>query len=169
MRMVRGNFDITDAPSGRRSMSDWWLVENGVAFDGLTMTWHDAGLTITAQDPTCNRLYIAFHAEAGEAVWGGGEQLSYLALNGRRFPMWTSEPGVGRDKSTTLTQQMDAAGMAGGDYWTTNYPQPTFLTSRWFAVHLDASCFSVLDFADPVAHRVEVWAHTARFEISTLR
>jgi alpha-glucosidase len=25
--------------------------------------------------------------------------------------------------------------MAGGDYWNTNYPQPTFLTSRWLAVH----------------------------------
>jgi alpha-glucosidase len=44
-------------------------------------------------------------AEPGEAVWGGGEQMSYLALNGRAFPIWTSEPGVGRDKSTELTRR----------------------------------------------------------------
>ena len=74
------------------------------------------------------------------------------------FPMWTSEPGVGRDKSTELTRQMDEIGMAGGDYWNTNYPQPTFLTSRWLAVHLDASCYTVLDFTDPAAHCVEVGA-----------
>jgi alpha-glucosidase len=42
-----------------------------------------------------------------------GEQMSYLALNGRAFPMWTSEPGVGRDKSTELTQQMDAPAWRG--------------------------------------------------------
>jgi alpha-glucosidase len=49
--------------------------------------------------------------------------------------------GRGARQSTELTQKMDAQGMAGGDYWTTNYPQPTFLTSRWLAVHLDASCY----------------------------
>ena len=38
--------------------------------------------------------------------------MSYLALNGRAFPIWTSEPGVGRDKSTELTRKMDADGMA---------------------------------------------------------
>jgi hypothetical protein len=55
-----------------------------------------------------DRLWLSFHAEHGETVWGGGEQMSYLALNGRAFPMWTSEPGVGRDKSTA-----DADGRAG--------------------------------------------------------
>jgi alpha-glucosidase len=91
--------------------------------------------------------------------------MSYLALNGRRFPMWTSEPGVGRDKSTALTRRMDEDGMAGGDYWNTNYPQPTFLTSRWTALHLDATCYSVLDFTDAAAHQVEVWSDTARFDV----
>ena len=83
-----------------------------------------------------DRLFVRFVADPGGAVWGGGEQMSYLRLDGRRFPIWTSEPGVGRDKSTALTQAMDALGNAGGDYWTTNYPQPTFLTQRALAVHL---------------------------------
>jgi alpha-glucosidase len=91
--------------------------------------------------------------------------MSYLALNGRSFPMWTSEPGVGRDKTTELTRQMDASGMAGGDYWNTNYPQPTILTSRWLAVHLDAACYSVIDCTDPAAHTFEVWSSAATFEL----
>ncbi len=165
IEMIRGNFRIDDAPTARREMSAWRAIEGGAQFEGLTLSWAGATLTLIADDPSHDRLYIRFFAETGEAVWGGGEQMSFLALNGRRFPMWTSEPGVGRDKATELTKAMDEAGMAGGDYWTTNYPQPTFITSRWLAVHLDASCYSVLDFTDPAAHQVEVWSNKARFEL----
>ena len=168
--MVRGNFRIEDSPIDPIEPCDWTLLHNAAQLlhngTEVAQLRIEAGqLVVNAADPATDRIWLRFHAEPGEAVWGGGEQMSYLALNGRAFPMWTSEPGVGRDKSTELTQQMDASGMAGGDYWTTNYPQPTFLTSRWLGVHLDASCYSVLDFSDPAAHQVEVWSNTARFEL----
>ncbi len=168
--MQLGNFRIEDSPSGAITPLDWLLGENFAEFhfDGLIVAriaLSGAVLTVTATDSAYDRITLRFHAEPGEAVWGGGEQMSYLALNSRRFPIWTSEPGVGRDKTTALTQTMDAQGMAGGDYWNTNYPQPTFLTSRWLAVHLDASCYSVLDFTDPAAHVVEIWSNDARFEL----
>ncbi len=170
--MVRGNFHFEDRITDRVEPTHvrfvaggLLLLHDGVAVARLRVVGNT--ITIEAIDPAANRLWARFHAEPGEAVWGGGEQMSYLALNGRRFPMWTSEPGVGRDKSTELTRAMDQAGMAGGDYWTTNYPQPTFLTSRWLAVHLDASCYSVLDFTGPAAHQVEVWSNAARFEVFT--
>lgn len=168
--MVRGNFHFADSLSAKRRPTEFRLFEGGVAFlDGgeaiAELRISENSVIVSASDPAANRLWVRFHAEPGETVWGGGEQMSYLALNGRRFPMWTSEPGVGRDKSTELTRAMDAAGMAGGDYWTTNYPQPTFLTSRWLAVHLDASCYSALDFTDPARHEVEVWSGAARFEV----
>ncbi|MFN6936622.1 MAG: alpha-glucosidase, partial [Tsuneonella sp.] len=165
IEMVRGNFRIDDAPLDRRELAAWDAFEGGVRFDGARIEWGGPALTVTCDDPSFDRIYIRFHAEPDETVWGGGEQMSYLALNGRRFPMWTSEPGVGRDKTTELTRAMDEAGMAGGDYYHTNYPQPTFLTSRWIAVHLDETCYSVLDFTDPHAHAVEVWSGTARFEL----
>lgn len=165
IEMVRGNFRIDDDPQDRNDLTDWTARDNGVEFAGARLSWSGNSLTLEATDPACDRLWLRFHAEAGEAVWGGGEQMSHLALNGRRFPMWTSEPGVGRDKTTALTQAMDQAGMAGGDYWTTNYPQPTFLTSRWLAVHLDSSAYSVLDFTHAARHTVEVWSGAARFEL----
>ena len=168
--MQRGNFRIEDVPTAQLSPAEW--QHDGAAIvllDGgepaVRLDLGERGLTAVCLRAGYDRIWLRWHAEPGETVWGGGEQLSYLALNGRAFPMWTSEPGVGRDKSTQLTRQMDAAGMAGGDYWNTNYPQPTFLTSRWLAVHLDASCYSVLDFTDPAAHVVEVWSDTARFEL----
>lgn len=170
VQMVRGNFRIDDSPCDAVTPRNWRRDGDRIMLlDGesavAVLGFGAEGLTVTANDPAHDRLWVRFHADPGETVWGGGEQLSYLALNGRRFPMWTSEPGVGRDKTTALTRLMDEAGMAGGDYWTTNYPQPTFLTSRWLAVHCRATCYSVLDFTDPAQHQVEVWSGAARFDM----
>jgi alpha-glucosidase len=169
VHMVRGNFSMADAPSDVRPLRDWRVAGNGVELlaEGTVaarICWSGSKMDICSIDLAFDRITVSLHAEPDETVWGGGEQMSYLALNGRRFPMWTSEPGVGRDKSTELTRMMDAEGMAGGDYWNTNYPQPTFLTSRWIAVHVEESCYSVLDFSDPAQHVVEVWRNSARFE-----
>ncbi len=167
--MYRGNFKITDAleESGSgdaiiNGLNRVILVSEGKELVRLTI--ESSALLVESMDPEHNRLFLHFHAERGETVWGGGEQMSYLALNGRNFPMWASEPGVGRDKSTEITRIMDEEGMAGGDYFHTNYPQPTFLTSRWLAVHCAESCYTALDFTDPAFHRVEVWSNSARFE-----
>ncbi len=165
--MRHGNFRIADDPTDRLDSGAWSIDDNTVVFAGVAkLTFDPAAMTlkVAALAPAADRIWLRLHAETGEQVWGGGEQMSYLALAGRSFPMWTSEPGVGRDKSTELTRLMDEQGMAGGDFWTTNYPQPTFLSSRQYACHLDAACYSALDFGDPAAHVIEVWAHEARFE-----
>ena len=175
--MHHGNFAFSDAPTGAQTPQ--WCVAVGDGRWELSLSQNTPPLLelcvesrdgfdrihVHALDPEMDRLTIRLAAEPDEAVWGGGEQMSYLMLNGRRFPMWTSEPGVGRDKSTDLTRAMDAAGNAGGDYWTTNYPQPTFLTSRGLAVHLESTAYSVLDFTDPSAHRIEVWQGTASLAV----
>ncbi len=170
IEMYRGNFTIADAPCDALtplgcevSAQQVTLFAGEEAVARLTLEGNrlDAELLLQGYD----RIQLRFHAEPGEAVWGSGEQMSYLALNGRSFPIWTSEPGVGRDKTTELTRAMDEAAMAGGDYWNTNYPQPTFLTSRWLAVHCTAEAYSVLDFTDPARHRIEVWAPQTAFEL----
>lgn len=166
--MERGNFKIDDTPAKHLEPRDWTIEGESVLLssDGepcVRLLAQGDRLTVEVLNADFDRVWLKLVAAKGEAVWGGGEQISYLALNGRHFPMWTSEPGVGRDKDTALTQLMDREAMAGGDYWTTNYPQPSFLTSRWFAAHLRAECYSVLDFTSPDYHRLEVWS--ARFHI----
>lgn len=170
VEMLRGNFRIADAPEGTLAplacdvsrtqvdLADAQGLAARLRFDGQR-------LDVELLRPGYDRMTLAFAAAPGETVWGGGEQMSYLALNGRRFPMWTSEPGVGRDPATELTQVMNRLGMAGGDYWNTNYPQPTFLTSNWLAIHCTSSAYSVLDFTDRHAHRVEVWSARTGFEL----
>ncbi|MBN8502274.1 MAG: alpha-glucosidase, partial [Sphingomonadales bacterium] len=168
--MVRGNFRIEDAPVDMVALRQWAMDDDAVILSddqgaAARLRFVDSAVEVTLLREGFDRIHLHFHAQSGEAVWGGGEQMSYLALNGRAFPIWTSEPGVGRDKSTALTRLMDEQGMAGGDYWNTNYPQPTFLTSRWLAVHCAAESYSVLDFTDPARHRVEVWSAATRFEL----
>lgn len=173
IEMVRGNFRIEETradlplPSAASVSPDRVVLADpaGAASVTLSLAETPAGATLvmTAVGTAANRLWIALEAQPDEHVWGGGEQMSYLCLNGRAFPIWTSEPGVGRDKSTELTRLMDQLGMAGGDYWTTNYPQPTFLTSHGLGVHLASTAYSVLDFTAPARHLIQLWE--ARMEI----
>lgn len=167
LSMKHGNFAIADSPANAIAPADFTLADTAVSLiangrEVASLRLEGTALVVRPIDPGYDRLTLRFHAEPGEAVWGGGEQFSYLALTGRRFPMWCSEPGVGRDPAAPLAAK---TGAGGGDYWHTNFPQPTFLTSRWLALHLTASVYSVLDFTDPAAHRVEVWANEARFEL----
>jgi alpha-glucosidase len=162
--MVRGNFKIADAPVGlvalRHARADGdslLLAEADGSQPLLRLRCEGDHLHIETLVAGYDRVWVDLVARPGEHVWGGGEQMSYLDLSGRAFPMWTSEPGVGRDKSTELTRLVDADSMGGGDYWWTNYPQPTFLTSTLLGCHLDSSAYSVLDFTDPTRHRIEVW------------
>ena len=134
--MCRGNFDIQDVLTERWPLDRFSAT--GMAVRLWSSQYPDAAVNITvrvdgdkaslevcAENEAANRIWVHFPRGESESIWGGGEQMSYLRLNGRRFPFWTSEPGVGRDKTTALTKIMDESGNAGGDYWTTNYPQPT--------------------------------------------
>ncbi len=169
--MVRGNFALTDrgdaavalghvmADPGDPAARLLAAAPGAAPLLRLTLAGHRLCLTLLSGD--WNRVELAVPAHGGEHIYGGGEQMSYLALNqtpdARRFPLWTSEPGVGRDKSRDLTRIMDAEGMAGGDYWTTNYPQPTWLSSAGYALHLDSRAYAEFDFTDPAQHRIVCW------------
>ncbi len=181
IQMRNGNFKIEDYVSARVPLTHAVLsLKDGVATIALSPApgqparlnlivdgdGPDAVIRFESHDSTINRLWLRFPAEAGEKVWGGGEQMSYFDLRGRRFPLWTSEPGVGRDKSTFLTFQADQAG-AGGDYFNTNYPQPTWLSSRRYALHVETTAWSAFDFRHDDFHEVEVWAIPERVELWT--
>lgn len=138
-----------------------WLLEVTVVSSG-----DDAVLELKALDPTLNRLWLRVPADAGEHVWGGGEQFSHFDLRGRHFPLWCSEPGVGRDPASPLFQQVEGRRKgSGGSYAHTNYPQPTFISSRRYALHVDSFAYAAFDFRAADFHEIEVWEIPARIEI----
>ena len=129
-----------------------WLLELAVSITG-----NDAVIALRALDPTLNRLWLRVPAEVDEHVWGGGEQFSYFDLRGRHFPLWSSEPGVGRDPEATLFQQVEAlANGGGGTYAHTNYPQPTYISSRRYALHIDSYAYAAFDFRDAAFHELSL-------------
>jgi alpha-glucosidase len=164
VEMYRGNFKIEDRLDARIPLAHAEIADGAILLAPapgttplLAVTPTEDGLRLESRDPSLNRFWLRVPAQSGEHVWGGGEQMSYVDLAGRRFPLWTSEPGVGRDKGSWLTFEADRTGMAGGDYWNTNYPQPTFLSSRRYALHVESSAYAVFDFRDPAFHEIEVW------------
>lgn len=108
-------------------------------------------------DDTINRMYFVFKSRKEERFFGCGEQFSYLNLKGRNYPIWTSEPGVGRDRNTLITFQADQMGIGGGDYYTTNFPQPTFISSEKYLLHMDTSYYSDFDFSEDETTEICVW------------
>ena len=180
VRMNKGHFKISDYLTKRIPLqsavtylqgSTWQIVLapslNAAQVLRVEIKADAAALRmrITSLDPSVNRLWLRVAATHGERVWGGGEQLSYFDLRGRRFPMWTSEPGNGRDKSTLLTFKSDQASNSGGDYYNTNYPQPTYVSSRRYALHVDTLAYSAFDFCHEDFHEIEVWEVPACIEI----
>ena len=184
-----GNFDIQDFVEERVSLR-CAALENRDGPDGtlrITLARHPFAepelvliirvspvgddATIAFEIPSSaamNRLWLRVRAQRSEHVWGAGEQLSYFDLRGRNFPLWTSESGVGRDKSTHMTHMADVhmAKGAGGNYHSTSYPQPTFVSSSKYCLHAETGgSYAEFDFRHPDFHELQFWAVPAQIEL----
>ncbi len=172
IQMNRGNFALADRLDERLALRGALVSAAEIGLSAapglpvlLTLRVEGDQLHLACADPAFNRFWMRVGSEPGERLWGGGEQMSYFNLAGRRFPLWTSEPGVGRDKSTLLTWEADRLGNAGGDYWNTSYPQPTYLSSRHYALHVETTAYTCFDFREPGFHEIEAWEVPARVEM----
>ncbi|GAK72002.1 alpha-glucosidase [Agrobacterium rubi] len=172
MDMYRGNFEIEDYVIERRALAHAQVEGNRILLSDATgqpprliLTVVDNAITFEATDPKLNRLWVRIKADEDEHVWGGGEQMSYFDMRGRRFPLWTSEPGVGRDPTSEITFKANVKDKAGGDYFNTNYPQPTYVSSALYALHVETSAYSVFDFRQKAFHEIEIWAIPDRIEL----
>ncbi len=173
--MYRGNFKIEDYVIERRPLSVTGVseTENGVVLDmngeravTVAVDGDCAVLSFEQKNPEINRFWFRVTAEAEEKCYGCGEQMSYFNLRGRHFPLWTSEPGVGRDKTTYVTWRSDVEnGGAGGDYYNTNFPQPTFVSSRHYYVHVDSTAYADFDFRNESFHELQIWNVPASIRI----
>lgn len=169
--MYRGNFKVSDRLGEKLALVDY-AVESSDAGDvrvtfsksgllPLTVVFgveHDrAVIRFVGNKEGINRLWLRLAAEEQEHVYGCGEQFSHFDLRGRNFPLWTSEQGVGRNKDTYITFLADKEDRAGGDYYWTFFPQPTFISSRKYYCHVDDSAYMDLDFRHPSYHELQLW------------
>ena len=113
VEMYRGNFKISDYLIKRCPLALTKVTEAGAGVILLDfeetirmrveLTEEMCQLRFEALKAAGNRFWLRLRSDAREAFYGCGEQMSYFNLKGRNFPLWTSEPGVGRDKSTYIT------------------------------------------------------------------
>jgi alpha-glucosidase len=172
--MVRGNFRLDDDPQPAPPLDRCGRGDNGRMILASTDNAARLGVSLAPERPRLrlaslgghDRITIDFLLAEGDVVWGGGEQMSYLALNGRRFPIWTSEPGVGREPGMPLTDMANADGsFAGGDYWTTNYPEPTVLCSAGWALSLANAEYCEIDCTGAGRLRIHIWSGEAVIDL----
>lgn len=174
VEMYRGNFKMEDYVLERYPLTEAKVEEQ----DGRYIIWFSNKIKAVVNvqeelflmefkqlDPHINRVWLRVCSQEQEKCYGCGEQMSYFNLKGRSFPLWTSEPGVGRDKTTYVTWRSDVENQAGGDYYNTNYPQPTFVSSRHYYLHLESTAYAEFDFRHADYHELQLWEMPERLRI----
>ena len=171
--MYRGNFFISDTLADMCRLSEYEIDEkttdlgtecfirfySGTVSLSIRLVQIDGRFVIYV-DPfpkDYNRIRFSFFAESGEHVYGCGEQFSFFDLRGKNFPLWTGEQGVGRNKENLLTRLMDEKDRSGGDYYTTFYPQPTYVSSRGYYLHARTFGYADFDFSVSDRHTLLFW------------
>ncbi len=172
IEMYRGNFDIKDYVTERTALRyatveevkgaykiDFSNYKNGDHMLSLIVKEEENRLKVEYQkhDANINRFWLRVAADEQEKVYGCGEQLSHFNMRGKNFPLWTSEPGVGRNKQTYVTWQADVIDKAGGDYYNTNFPQPTYVSSKKYYCHVETTAYADFDFRNEAFHELQVW------------
>ena len=111
-----------------------------------------------ASDSVLNRFWIRLCASATEHIYGCGEQFSVLNLKGKTVPLWVSESGVGRGKDADpILAMSDISPEDRGDWYTTYYPQPTFVSSANYFYHIESSAYAEFDFSILESHQLHIW------------
>lgn len=113
-------------------------------------------ITILGFSDGLNRLWINIPADPKEEVFGCGEQYSFLNLRGKRVPLWVSEQGVGRNKRDLITHFANYKDDAGGDWYTTYFPQQTFVSSKNYYCVIHDYSYMEFDFSHEMFHQLEV-------------
>lgn len=171
LEMYRGNFKIEDYVESRiplmigsvKKQDDTieLIFENeNISYIKLCISLDNEGRLVikpSIVDNSWNRFWIRLYADNSEKIYGCGEQMSYFNLRGKRFQIWTSEPGVGRNKETLTTFWADVKDKAGGNYYTTNYPEPTFISTKKYYCHTTSYQYADFDFRSSDFHELQYW------------
>lgn len=177
--MFHGNFDIEDHVFEKVRLNDFNILEQKK--DYLQVSFSKAGLyeiitnflvvdgrlevRFDAKEAT-NRLWVNIAADRKEHIYGCGEQFSELDLRGKKVPLWVSEQGVGRNKNDIITFFANQHDKAGGDWYTTYYPQPTFVSTNHYFCHVVDSSYMAFDFRNDDFHQLEIWSVPEKIVLS---
>ena len=98
-----------------------------------------------------NSCLLSFKGDRDEAIYGCGQQFSYLNLKGRKVPLWTQEPGFAKNRSI-YKYVGDLVMGAGGEWWTNYYPQALIVSSNNYYILVESYAYSVVNLSNDNYH-----------------
>ncbi len=152
---VRGHFTVNDSNLHRHDVGACTVEEESpgrvrLAFENTgALSLAAEGGTVTAtvdQVPEgTNRVWLVLMTGGASGIYGCGEQYTFLNLQGRKVPLWVQEQGVGRAHDLITVLANLRAG-AGGHWYNTYFPQPSFVTSTNMAVVGHTAAYAEFNF-----------------------
>ncbi|MFP4011828.1 MAG: alpha-glucosidase [Spirochaetaceae bacterium] len=131
-----------------------------VSTEGAAVRFAAAGrrlhITFPCCEPHVSNVWLHLAVAPDEHFYGGGEQYSRLDLKGSRVPMWVQEQGIGRGRDLISWVARLRMG-AGGHWYSTYFPQPTFVSSAGWFCHSDISRYAELDFRSRDRAVIHTW------------
>jgi len=103
-----------------------------------------------------NRFQLMLEADAGEQIYGCGEQYSRLNLRGKKVPIWISESGVGR-RFDPLSIGFALKTKHIPRWYNTYISMPSWVSSFGMYCHSTSSAYTLLDFKKRDRHGIYVW------------
>jgi alpha-glucosidase len=152
---VRGHFTVHDSNLHRRDVGACTVEEESP--NRVRLSFENTGsLLLTAEGRTVtatvdqvpegtNRVWLGLMTGGASGIYGCGEQYTFLNLQGRKVPLWVQEQGVGRAHDLITVLANLRAG-AGGHWYNTYFPQPSFVTSTNMAVVCHTAAYAEFNF-----------------------
>lgn len=169
--MSHGNFKIEDELLCKIPAKRFRIENSKVIFDDVVeMVLLEQKDLLVVKLRTLNgynRIWFRIVAHENEHVYGCGEQYSYFDLRGKKVPLLVSEQGVGRNRKDFLTFIADFAYDAGGDWYSTYFPQPLFVSSRKYFCSVDGSSYMTFDFSKKDFFELMIWQLPATLYLSS--
>ncbi|MBR6314437.1 MAG: alpha-glucosidase [Clostridia bacterium] len=167
--MSRGSFVLKEKVVGRRPL---FVVDMVLKDDGVLLVMDEGKLKLETQYDgdrlkvtpiglgMYDRLWLRVPAEWDEAVYGTGETFSEFNLRGHKSDVWVSEHINAMQIMRKVAQialhiKRDDKKKKFESY-ASYYVQPTYLSSRKYFFHSDATAISRFDFTAPTEHRLQI-------------
>jgi alpha-glucosidase len=128
------------------------------------LAW-DIEFEFSAAAPALDYVSIALRSADNEEIYGMGLQYSRWNLKGLRFPLASSEQGVGRGLEP-VTKVLNAFGAKAGGKWYTTYSAcSTFITNSTTGLLVNTSNIGMADFSSTRPGVTELsYYHTNRLD-----
>ena len=144
--------------SDNRDCLSWTIIFTLVHESQLAFDFRTEG------EKTPNCVVFNWQMETNEKVFGLGTQFTHFDLSGKKVPILSQEPGIGRGVQP-LTWFMETFFGAGGTTVNSNAPSSHFVTSHLKSLALENKQYSEFNFENPGYLSLKVYAPqvTGRF------